>query len=436
MAWLPTSDAGVMAAFASPPPPHTKEEIVCNLLGRNRVDLVRRAVEQGLLSPDAKLQLTKCSLLAGVASLDAVDMMHYLIFEMGVNPNEQWGVGITPLLGALGQQRERAALFMIEEVPGCDVNLRGPGGIGALTSAAMQGMLRVMRALVAKGADVNAIDAQGFPVVLNALLEGQEDAAIYLIEAGASWRLPRAYSIFQIASGKGMFRLLRATVERMRQDGVGEEVVQKELAGAAGAAISTREPIKVLEELVGVGLDAKRASIVAEMVGVGPRGQGAPVRTPLLHMACKWSNTAAAELLVAQGCDPKQADGVCALPIQIAAGVGSLQIVKLLVDRCRVPPDLEENGATALRMAAVTGHQHIVAFAHAARGGPGAHAPGRPGRSGGHGLLAGGGAQGRGLGGPGGARGGGGPGGTGGGGLPPSTAPAAAAAEPAGGNAR
>lgn len=55
--WLPTSDAAVMAAFASPPRPHTKEEIATHLLGRNRVDLIRRAVEEGFLSPNAKLPL-------------------------------------------------------------------------------------------------------------------------------------------------------------------------------------------------------------------------------------------------------------------------------------------------------------------------------------------------------------------------------------------
>ena len=99
-----------MAALASPPPHHIKEEIACCLLGRGRVDLLQRAVEQGLLSPNAKLAFSKCSLLTGVASLDAVDFMRYLIFEKGVNPNEQWGNGTTPLLGARGRQRERAAL--------------------------------------------------------------------------------------------------------------------------------------------------------------------------------------------------------------------------------------------------------------------------------------------------------------------------------------
>lgn len=232
----------------------------------------------------------------------------------GVDPNVQWGKGITPLLGNLRQQRARAALFMIEQVPGCDVNLGGPEGVFALTSAAQDGMLRVMRALMAKGADVDAVDDHGFPVIMFAFNARQEAAAVYLIEeAGASWKMPDPrYSLYQMASFNCMPRLLWALVKHLRRDGVGEAVVQQELAEIAAQAICEREPIKALEMLVSVGrLDAKRASIMGKTEGVGAQ----VCRTPLLHLACQWGDAPAAEFLVAQGCDPKQADRVGALLI-------------------------------------------------------------------------------------------------------------------------
>lgn len=372
-----------------------------HLLGRNRVNLIQHAVERGLLNPNAELLLSNSSLLTALAGLGAVDTMRYLIFD----PNEQRGIGTTRLLGAWGKQHERAALFLIEQVPGCDVNLRGPEGITPLISAAQDGLLRVMRALVARGADVDAM-VRCYPAIVIATIERQEEASVYLIEeAGASWAMPiRALSLFELASRNQMPRLLQALVRQMRRDGELEVFVQRQLAETAAAAIQEGEPIKVLQDLVNAGFDAKRASFVFRPEGAGPHHA---VRTPLLLQACRWRDAAAAEFLVAQGCDPRQADGLGWLPIQTAAGAGSLPIVRLLVDRCGVPPRPggERHGGAAPHGG--DGPERGGGLSEGAWGGPDARAPDGPARAGGCGLVAGGGAEGGGGGDPGGARGGG-----------------------------
>lgn len=68
--------------------------------------------------------------------------------------------------------------------------MRTPFGITPLMFAAAFGMVGVMRALVVKGAEVDALDEDGETALLYAVRKKQEDEALYLLEeAGAAWEV-------------------------------------------------------------------------------------------------------------------------------------------------------------------------------------------------------------------------------------------------------
>jgi hypothetical protein len=100
----------------------------------------------------------------------------------------QW----TPLISAIRSRQTEAALFLIEQ--GADVKLQarwGPRGEppeleSAIIWSAMQGDLRVLRLLIAAGADVNTRDGEGMTPAMFAANRGFIELLQTLIDAGCN----------------------------------------------------------------------------------------------------------------------------------------------------------------------------------------------------------------------------------------------------------
>lgn len=86
-----------------------------------------------------------------------------------------------------GQQA--AALWLINEVPGVDIEaLGGPYGATPLIHAARNGMVEVVEVLIDKGAAIDRRVGEPANSALGWAIEAhQEAAALYLLEVGASW---------------------------------------------------------------------------------------------------------------------------------------------------------------------------------------------------------------------------------------------------------
>ena len=72
------------------------------------------------------------------------------------------GVNGTPLFLAAGEGRLNAVRYLLDE--GADANLRGPRGDTALTEATYYGHESVIKELLMRGGNVNAISVDGTPL--------------------------------------------------------------------------------------------------------------------------------------------------------------------------------------------------------------------------------------------------------------------------------
>jgi hypothetical protein len=129
---------------------------------------------------------------------------------------------VSPLHVAIFVSRDRAALFLINDVPGVDLEARMRDGKTPLMIAARFGRVNVMKALVAKGVDVdvrNDLQA-GSTALTYAIGEGKEQAALYLLEeANASWRVGDGTTAAGLAAMHGCCVVLKATLRRMADAG-------------------------------------------------------------------------------------------------------------------------------------------------------------------------------------------------------------------------
>jgi ankyrin repeat protein len=380
--YLRFDDQSLLALLKSPPPPLTQGAIVGELLLRmRRLDVLRGAVEQGMVSPGVDVpqdckRLPMMKLVHGAAVAGAVGFLRFLIFEQGVDPNEQGPDDWRPLHFALCNKHKHAALFLINQAQGCDVNARGQHGVTPLIFAAAEGMVEVVKALVAKGAEVDAEDEFGQTAITFALVKGHESTALYLLEearAGLyfSFRRPGGrileYSMVSAAAMSPLSpaSLVKPILRRMRADGLADAVIAAEIQTAASHAIRNGN-LHMLKPLLEEGLDLKRGYIDED-----------GVQKAFLHDACATGSQELVAFLCDHGCDPFEGNGRNAMPHHAAAVEGHTAILQWLRARyptipldaraCACSACVNEEGkedragaSTALHMAAVRGHLDTV----------------------------------------------------------------------------
>jgi len=97
---------------------------------------------------------------ASAATTGSVHRMQ-LLHLAGANVNAR-GAGGPPLLLAAGEGRLNAVRYLLDE--GADVNLRGANGSTALAEATYYGHETIIKELLLRGADMNAISVDGTPL--------------------------------------------------------------------------------------------------------------------------------------------------------------------------------------------------------------------------------------------------------------------------------
>lgn len=181
-------------------------------------------------------------LIFAAAEEGAVGLLRALV-QKGADPN-RCGRDEGALHAALHYKKVEAALVLInDEAPGVDLDEQDAFGNTPLSIAADKGLVPVLKALVAKGADLDALDGdrehpQG--MLVHAIRNEQEEAALYLLEAGAPWRPPRLdHCVAEGAARFGQLRLLIAVLRRLlRDENVDAAARTGYLEAAANAAVT------------------------------------------------------------------------------------------------------------------------------------------------------------------------------------------------------
>ncbi len=124
------------------------------------------------------------------------------LLEMGADINAEDRRGITPLIGACGEGQEAVAHLLL------DLGADGSKGkyADALHYACEKGLVSAIRRLVEMGADVDALDVNGWTPLMQACCRGQEAAAHLLLDLGADVKkgMYRGYYALHYARKKGL----------------------------------------------------------------------------------------------------------------------------------------------------------------------------------------------------------------------------------------
>lgn len=361
------------------------------------------------------------TLILDAAAAGATRLLRFLIREGVVPVNHQSSVGGTALHAAIHQLREGVALDLIE-TPGINVNLATAQGATPLMVAAKTrawfvcvrwgawmdglgigdreprargfgtdwrahrhthttnlkqiGLLNIMKALVAKGTAVDAVDGEGKSALDHAVETRAEAAALYLVEkAGAAWgslalhapdgNTPDSAVLWQACAADMcgvvlvILKRLRAMVAAAADSGAAAEAVRELVGSVAQASIVHKGKLPILKALLEAGLvDGPRM-----MIPVLYRRMASQIT--LFHCAASAGNREAASLLLEHGADPRLRPDGGILPHHMAAAIGRLPfLIWLLADVA--PIDVDETadggpaGLTMLQLAAMGGHMGVV----------------------------------------------------------------------------
>jgi hypothetical protein len=243
---FPSTEDEALAMVRSPPPPLDQATVLLSLpfnvrLGPAAIEL---AVKEGVLDPNIQMPGEQ-KLIHSIAGRPGfVPLLQYLIIDRGLDPNEQAGNDQqSPLHIAINYSRQCAALFLINDVPGVDLEARRKDGLTPLMLAAARGMVEVMKALVANGADVDARNGRNldFTAMAYAIFMKQEEAAIFLQqEANASWRVTDGPTAASLAAMFDCLPVLKTALRRMRADGVDEAAMARHMGSHVDEAAARR----------------------------------------------------------------------------------------------------------------------------------------------------------------------------------------------------
>lgn len=175
-------------------------------LGQNGLPLLmnamyqrKTAVVEALLAAGAKPDMFAAAALGDLAQLQALVERHSGYLNIFAKD------GFTPLQLACYFNQEAAALWLIEQ--GADVNAvaKNKIKIAPIHATATHGNLTILRALLEKGANVNAAQDGGFTAVHQAAHRNNVPMAQLLLEFGADPHQPDAkgQSALQLAQAEG-----------------------------------------------------------------------------------------------------------------------------------------------------------------------------------------------------------------------------------------
>ena len=265
-----------------------------------------------------------------------VDVLRALVGK-GADVNTKNANGYCALREAISCKKRAAALYLINEAPGVDINAFDGRGKAAMLPAASVGNVAVMKALVDKGADVNTKNDLGATPLQVAIYKGGEEAALYLVEEAAAAVYDPDMQALSLAASYSTGRVMRAIVRRMRADGVASATLAEEMGAAARFAIEKKK-VELLKALIEEGFDVEQAS----------------VEHSLFHHACMHGNRETAALLVERGCDLLARNSLGGRVHHVVAGFeDGLPMLKWLMASFPIPLDeaaLTPDGVTGMTM--------------------------------------------------------------------------------------
>jgi ankyrin repeat protein len=208
---------------------------------------------------------------------------------------------------------------------GANAYAKNNDGQTALHAAASQGQIGVISFLFHLGLPINVPNNMGYMPFTWAVISGEEDAALHLLNLGAKIS-PEAFrprrTLLHLAAEFNMSRLLPKFLDN---PSIRTRVNSKDRHSTSPLETAARHADRSIVEAL---LDA-----------------GADIQGKALHMALKYGNVDAARCLIERGADVKSKSKYGYMPLHVAEDIG---IMKMLIERGADVNGLDRDGLTPL----------------------------------------------------------------------------------------
>jgi ankyrin repeat protein len=317
------------------------------------------------------------------------------LLESNANPNAALLSGETALMTCARAGSVAAVKALL--VRGADVNAKETrSGQTALMWAVAERHPEVARELIEKGADVRARSKSGFTPLLIAARHGDQESARILLAAGADVNesTPEDGSALVVASGSGHEELAIVLLEKGADPNIADRFGTTALHYSMLKAIAPYQDITSSLAYLTYMFRPNMTGLVEALLRHGVNPNARLLKTPRLPngksamlslsgatpfwLAAAVGDVRIMQMLVEKGADPMLATEEKVTPLMAAAGLGrrvnghmdrtateekeALEAVKFLVELGADVHASTETGLTAMHGAAYTGGNTIVRF--------------------------------------------------------------------------
>ncbi len=253
------------------------------------------------------------------------------------------------------KEKDGVLAALMEEEPGGDINSN-------LITAAIEGDVAGIQALLEQGADVNAKDSDGATALIFAASEGHKDVVKVLLDSGADVNATDFLGQNAlVAASDGDYTEIAMLIEKVSVKPAVEAPPEVKKAPVKKPKKLKDYEIEVMnEELISAVRRGEKDAVETLLNrGADPNTKDRNGSTPLME-ASIYDYADIVDILLVRGADVDRKDNSGGTALMMAVISGNTDIIQTLLARDADPKAEDRNGMTPLMEATLSGYTEIV----------------------------------------------------------------------------